>query len=915
MSSLKALPSIGVMVFLLVGARVESQPVQDRSAVDLLLRRAVDAANSKRYPEALQLYQQLERSSHRWYSWAGTSGLVVVHRMAGAPDAARTVTERVAAERPRLAGLMAIWDGDTAMLEGDVSRALAAYRRAADVHGRQVVDGKPIGAKALRQLSRAYLELRDARAAAQAEREILANYPRFVDRELVMANVLVFEAMASGQLPLKPVEKLLHDGDCSSKNPCVVDKGRVLRTLPSGAVRFSKIDGLYFLPDGEVKQLRAMQRAASDTFTASSTATVCTTPTAQSGFQSPMAFDGYGYHFMDNPDCCSGYHTGADLNRGGYQADCNDDFYAAADGCVRDVMASTTDWGSAAVEHYYRPSYWTSQYGHAYSVEYSVDQAIGKGAWLGDVGGTGSGGPDSFACHLHFEIREQDHSARNNASSYHNTPQSKVADEYQDPIPFITAHKAYQIANWIDEHHFTTTGTWNAVSDTGDMDDMKWAATTATKTNYAQFTWQATGTGTWEIFAFVPYKHQSSTKVPYRLVRSLTGVALISTTVDQSIRKDSWVRLGSAALTARETYVLEVATNTGESNRRVALDDFLMILPPGSPTSLADLRVSGITFTATPTAGVRTTAVAQLANVGQSPSGVFNVKWFLDGAQVGYGSHTSLAPGQTSSGNVRFDWTPTAGTHRLRFVADTDGHVRESNEANNAFEVTVTVAAPPPKADLQVSGIGFTSTPSAGVRTTAIAQLANVGQSSSGAFNVKWFLDGAQVGYGSHTSLSPGQVSSGNVRFDWTPTAGTHTLRFQADVDNHVSESNESNNSFTRTVSVSVQSRPDLQVSGISFTVVPRVGVRTTAIAQLANVGQSPSGAFNVKWFVNGSQVGYGSHASLAPGEVSSGNVRFDWTPSTPGTYILRFQADVDGHVSESNEANNGFDRTVTVSY
>ena len=116
-------------------------------------------------------------------------------------------------------------------------------------------------------------------------------------------------------------------------------------------------------------------------------------------------------------------------------------------------------------------------------------------------------------------------------------------------------------------------------------------------------------------------------------------------------------------------------------------------------------------------------------------------------------------------------------------------------------------------------------------------------------------------------------------------------------------------------MSVGSQSRPDLQVSGINFTVIPRVGVRTTAIAQLANVGQSPSGVFNVKWFVNGGQVGYGSHGSLAPGEVSSGNVRFDWTPPTPGTYTLRFQADVDGHVGESNESNNGFDRTVTVSY
>jgi subtilase family serine protease len=83
--------------------------------------------------------------------------------------------------------------------------------------------------------------------------------------------------------------------------------------------------------------------------------------------------------------------------------------------------------------------------------------------------------------------------------------------------------------------------------------------------------------------------------------------------------------------------------------------------------------------------------VARLANVGRAPSGGFNVKWFLDGAQVGYGSHTSLAPGQISHGNVRFDWRPTRGRHTLRFEADVDDQVQESDETNNAATVTVVV--------------------------------------------------------------------------------------------------------------------------------------------------------------------------------------------------------------------------------
>jgi subtilase family serine protease len=58
---------------------------------------------------------------------------------------------------------------------------------------------------------------------------------------------------------------------------------------------------------------------------------------------------------------------------------------------------------------------------------------------------------------------------------------------------------------------------------------------------------------------------------------------------------------------------------------------------------------------------------------------------------VGYGGHTPLAPGEVSNGNVRFNWTPSAGTHTLRFAADVDGQVREDNESDNTFIVSLVV--------------------------------------------------------------------------------------------------------------------------------------------------------------------------------------------------------------------------------
>jgi hypothetical protein len=41
------------------------------------------------------------------------------------------------------------------------------------------------------------------------------------------------------------------------------------------------------------------------------------------------------------------------------------------------------------------------------------------------------------------------------------------------------------------------------------------------------------------------------------------------------------------------------------------------------------------------------------------------------------------------------DWTPTPGEHTLRFSADVDNTVQESDETNNSFEVTIYVSTPP----------------------------------------------------------------------------------------------------------------------------------------------------------------------------------------------------------------------------
>jgi hypothetical protein len=86
--------------------------------------------------------------------------------------------------------------------------------------------------------------------------------------------------------------------------------------------------------------------------------------------------------------------------------------------------------------------------------------------------------------------------------------------------------------------------------------------------------------------------------------------------------------------------------------------------------------------------------------------------------------------------------------------------------------------------------------------------------------------------------------------------------------------------------------------------------------SSIRNAGRSDTQkGFNIKWFVNGEQMGYGYHDAIAAGQtVGEGNSQFSFTPQKPGQYVVTFQVDSDNHVEESDEGNNEMNINVTVS-
>jgi subtilase family serine protease len=82
----------------------------------------------------------------------------------------------------------------------------------------------------------------------------------------------------------------------------------------------------------------------------------------------------------------------------------------------------------------------------------------------------------------------------------------------------------------------------------------------------------------------------------------------------------------------------------------------------------------------------------------------------------------------------------------------------------------------------------------------------------------------------------------------------------------------------------------------------------------IRNNGNTGTGSFNIKWYVNDVQVGYGGHEGIpANSTVLDGNSQYWWTPASPGTYIIKFVVDNDNAVLEFDESNNEKSVTVTV--
>lgn len=155
-----------------------------------------------------------------------------------------------------------------------------------------------------------------------------------------------------------------------------------------------------------------------------------------------------------------------------------------------------------------------------------------------------------------------------------------------------------------------------------------------------------------------------------------------------------------------------------------------------------------------------------------------------DGVQAGNGTATLPASGPAS---VTFNLTLAAGAHRLAVLLDPRGTYFETDTANNAAALNVTVRQrPPPAPDLRLlpGGLGFAPAGAAGGdAATLYARVDNIGLADARNVTVQFWIDSRDDGYvGRSGELSIPAGGSAIANLSWAAVQGRHEVLARAEL-------------------------------------------------------------------------------------------------------------------------------------
>jgi hypothetical protein len=281
--------------------------------------------------------------------------------------------------------------------------------------------------------------------------------------------------------------------------------------------------------------------------------------------------------------------------------------------------------------------------------------------------------------------------------------------------------------------------------------------------------------------------------------QTATGFTSLKARADYTFNPATNQNSVTIPVTGRATDLqLQFFSNTGAPGGQVA---DLQVIGGFAPNP--DLVVTGVTWTPTaPSEGTAVTLSATVKNQGTAASAATTVDFKLGGTLKGSAPVGALAAGASATVSANAGAQPQ-GSYSVAAVVDPADTVAEQNNANNTFTAsTPLVVSQAPGPDLQVTGITTNpANPAAGSAVSFTVAVNNRGTSSAAASTTRLTV-GTTTLNGSTPAIAAGATTNVAVSGTWTATNGGATMTATADATNAVTETNENNNTFSRTVVV-----------------------------------------------------------------------------------------------------------------
>ncbi|SHO43404.1 CARDB domain-containing protein [Anaerocolumna xylanovorans] len=348
----------------------------------------------------------------------------------------------------------------------------------------------------------------------------------------------------------------------------------------------------------------------------------------------------------------------------------------------------------------------------------------------------------------------------------------------------------------------------------------------------------------------------------------------------------------------------------------------------GGTGGTPDLIVTDITSSpASPLTGNTTTfsAVVKNQGTGATPAGtIIGVSFFIDGIQVSWSDNTttSLAAGDsvtvTATGGPAGTaaWIAATGSHTVKAYVDDVNRITETDENNNQYSENLTVTTAP-MPDMVVTGLTITpSSPTAGDTLTFSAAVKNQGNAAGVPGVLAIGVDGTTVYTSTNntTPLNTGAVTTVTGTIAGL-SAGTHTITATIDNAGTTAESNETNNTYSTSLTVNPKPGIDFAITQVSYSPsYVTAGNAVTFNAVVKNQGTMAGSVGTVAFLVDGVQVAASANstASIAAGSTLAVTAAMAWT-ATGGTHVITAVADSLNAVSETDETNNTLNANLTI--